>query len=66
MWEEDYETYLRDLGVVGMRSDIGFDNEIGKLKKQISHIVALVEKIIILLVIIVVVMISILIIIMCK
>jgi hypothetical protein len=79
-WEEDYERYLRDIGVEGMRNDpehdlsdvnqifvnlivARFDNEIGKLKKQI---VALVEKIIFLLVINVVVIISILIVIMFK
>ncbi|KAF3329603.1 GRF zinc finger [Carex littledalei] len=83
MWEEDYEAYLRDIGVVGMRSDpehdqsesdrifpnrivARFDNEIGKLKKQNSQIVALAEKIIFLLVINVVVMMSILIVIMRK
>ena len=78
MWEEDYEVYLRDTGVVGMQSDpehednipiaslAQFDNEIRKLKKQNSQIVALAEKIIFLLVINVVVMISILIVIMCK
>ena len=78
MWEEDYEVYLRDIGVVGMRSDpehdlsdvnrivARFDNEIGKLKKQNSQIVALAEKIIFLLVINVVVMIGILIVTMHK
>ena len=75
MWEEDYEVYVRDTRVVGMRSDpehednipiaslAQFDNEIRKLKNQI---VALEEKIILLLVINVVAMIIILIVIMCK
>ena len=65
MWEEEYKDHLRDIGVLGMRSDLNcqivtrIDNEIGKLKK-------LAEKIIFLLVINVVVMICILIVIMCK
>ena len=67
------EAYLREIGVVGMRSDsehdpfkgARFDNEIRKLKKQISRIDALAEKIIFLLVINVVVMIMISIVLLC-
>ena len=79
MWEEDYEAYLRDIEVVGMQSDpehelsdpnrivARFYNEIEKLKKQNSEIIALAEKIKFLLFInVVVVMISTLIVIMRK
>ena len=79
MWEENYEAYLRDIRVVGMRSDpehdlpdgIGiFPNRIvARFDNEIGKLKQLAEKIIFILIINVVVMISILlvlIVIMCK
>ena len=74
MWEEDHEAYLREIGVVGMESDsendlskgVRYDNEIRKLNKQVSQIIALAENILFLLVINVVVIINFFIVIMCK
>ena len=78
MWEEEYEEFLCELGIVKQRSDVEhvvsdvrrnearYDVEMGEWKEHNSRLVKLVEQIKFLVAIIVFVIIGVLIVIICK
>jgi hypothetical protein len=71
MWENEYEAFLREIGVLNMQNNVKYEildieNEGVVMKKGNAELLALVDDVKFLIVIIVIVMISMLVVMLCK
>jgi hypothetical protein len=71
MWEKEYETFLRDIGVASMQNNIKYElsdikNDCVESKKGNFELIASVDDVKFLIVIIFIVLISMLVVIICK